>query len=102
MEKSGIDFVSEVIKSINSKPYLFFNKGTIAVFKFIDGFHMEDTPDTFTSNMVKIYKLPKPNFQIEQEKFPTNIFTYLEQQIKKFETDIEDIKYHKSEFGFFD
>jgi hypothetical protein len=89
MEKNGIDFVSKVIKSNNNKPYLCFNEGTLAIFKFIDGVHAEDTPATFTSDIIKIYKLPKPNFKIERENFPTNIFSYLEQQIEKLKSDIE-------------
>jgi hypothetical protein len=81
MRSRGIDFVSEVITARNGKPFLIFNGGTLAVFKFVDGVHIEDTPTTLVPLMVNIYKLPKPDFQIEREDFVTDVFRYLENQM---------------------
>jgi hypothetical protein len=89
MKDNGIDFVSQVIKIKSHKPYLIFCGGALAVFKFVDGIHAEDKPITFVPYMTKIYNLPKPYFKVEREKFSTNIFSYLERQIKKLKDDVE-------------
>jgi hypothetical protein len=89
MKKNGIDFVSQVIKTAGGEPYLFFNKGVLAVFKFVNGVHAEDKPVTFVPYMVKIYNLPEPDFFVEREDFSTNSFPYLERQARQLKDDKE-------------
>ena len=85
MQFQGINYVSKVIAARNSKLYTIFNGGTLAVFKFVDGVHIVDKPITLVPLMVDIYKLPKPDFQIEQENFSSDIFTYIENQMCKLQ-----------------
>jgi hypothetical protein len=91
MRFHGIDFVSEVITARNGKPFLIFNSGTLAVFKFVDGLHIEDKPATLVPLMVNIYKLPKPDFQIEREDFVTDVFEYLEKQMAELRYSDDEI-----------
>jgi hypothetical protein len=85
MHLQGINYVSKVFISRNNKPYLIYNGGTLAVFEFVDGVHIEDKATTLVPLMVNIYKLPTPDFHIEKENFSTDMFTYLKNQMDKLQ-----------------
>jgi hypothetical protein len=83
MHLHGIDYVSKVYYTQDNKSFILFNGGTLAVFDFAEGTHIEDNPKTLVPLMVNIYKLPKIKLCIEYETFMTDTFTYLQNQMDK-------------------
>ena len=98
MKNHGIDFVSQFIPTKDGKPYLIVKGGTLALFKFIDGKHIDETitpPTVFVPNMVKIYNIKRPE-QIEIETFDMEVFDYLEKQMEQLRGDDEPYRLIKS------
>ena len=85
MQRNGIDFVSQPVRTTKNKHFVDFNGGTLAIFKFVDGEHDYDNIPVIVSLMTKIYKLPKPNFEPHVEQFTTDCFDYLKGQLPKLE-----------------
>ena len=90
MKEKGIDYISSYISSRSGRSYLLFKGGTLALFDFAEGLHIDDKPLTLVPLMTKIYSLPPPDFPIESETFASNVYSDLEEQIKKLHlTEIE-------------